>query len=52
VDVDCDVIVAEYPTYAKIIHTIKRGADIETVKSYILAQENVTYDVFLLYTWS
>jgi hypothetical protein len=68
VDVDCDVIAAEYPTDAAIIQTIKRGADIdcevlefdcseklpsvgvrdvisalETVKSYILAQENVNY---------
>jgi hypothetical protein len=29
VDVDCDVIAAEYPTDAEIIDTIKRGADIE-----------------------
>jgi hypothetical protein len=29
VDVDCDVIAAEYPTDAEIIQTIKRGADID-----------------------
>jgi hypothetical protein len=76
VDVDCDVIAAEYPTDAEIIQTIKRCAYIdcevleddigeedcseklpsvgvrdaisgfETVKSYILAQENVSYDIF------
>jgi hypothetical protein len=76
VDVDCEVIAAEYPNDAKIIQTIKGGADIdcelleddigeddcseklhsvglrdaistlETVKSYILAQENVSYDIF------
>jgi hypothetical protein len=74
VDVDYGVM-AEYPTDAKIIQTIKRGADIdceilddigedycseklpsvgvrdtisalETVKSYILAQENVNYNFF------
>jgi hypothetical protein len=75
VDVDCDVIAAEYPTDAAIIQTIKRGAEIdcevledyigkddcseklpsvgvrdaisalETVKSYILAQENANYDL-------
>jgi hypothetical protein len=75
VDVDCEVIAAEYPTDAEIIQTIKGGADIdcevledyigeddcseklhsvgvhdaisalETVKSYILAQENVSYDI-------
>jgi hypothetical protein len=28
-DVDCDVIVAEYPTDAEIIQTIKGGADID-----------------------
>jgi hypothetical protein len=28
VDVDCDVIAAEYPTDAEIIQTIKRGTDI------------------------
>jgi hypothetical protein len=68
------VIAAEYPTDAKIIQTLKRGADIdyevldddigedycseklpsvgvhdaisalETLKSYILAQENVSYE--------
>jgi hypothetical protein len=71
VDVDCDVIAAEYPTVAEIIQTVKRDADIdcevleddtgeddcseklhsvgvrdaETVKSYILAQENVSCDI-------
>jgi hypothetical protein len=75
VDVDCDMIVAEYPVDAEIIQTIERGADIdcevledaiceddcseklpsavvrdaisalETVKSYILAQENINYDI-------
>jgi hypothetical protein len=75
VDVDCEVIAAEYPTDAEIIETIKRGADIdcevleddvgeddyseklhsvgihdavsalETVKSYILPQEDVSYDI-------
>jgi hypothetical protein len=75
-DVDCDVIAAEYPIDAEIIQTIKRGVGIdcevleddiseddcseklpsvgvrdaisalETVKSYILAQENVNYDIF------
>jgi hypothetical protein len=29
VDVDCDVIAAEYPTDAEIIQTLKRGADID-----------------------
>jgi hypothetical protein len=29
VDVDCDVIMAEYPTDAEIIQTITRGADID-----------------------
>jgi hypothetical protein len=29
VDVDCDVIAAEYPTDAEIIQTIKRDADID-----------------------
>jgi hypothetical protein len=29
VDVDCDVISAEYPTDAEIIQTIKWGADID-----------------------
>jgi hypothetical protein len=29
VDVDCDVIVAEYSTDAEIIQTIKWGADID-----------------------
>jgi hypothetical protein len=28
-DVDCDVIAAEYPTDAEIIQTIERGADID-----------------------
>jgi hypothetical protein len=81
-DIDCEVIAAEYPTDAEIIQSIKRGADIDcevfednvgedgcreklpsvgvrdaisalqTVKSYILAQENVNDDAFLLYTWS
>jgi hypothetical protein len=76
VDVDCEVIEAEYPTDTKIIQTIKRGADIdcevleddigeddcseklpsvgvrdsisalETVKSYILEQKNVSDDIF------
>jgi hypothetical protein len=70
VDVECEVIAAEYPTDAEIIQTTKRGADIDcevledecseklhsvgvrdaisalkTVKSYILAQENVNYDI-------
>jgi hypothetical protein len=75
VDVDCEVIAAEYPTDAEIIQTIKMSADIdcevieddigeddcsdklhsvgvrdaisasETVKSYILAQGNVSYDI-------
>jgi hypothetical protein len=29
VDVDCDMIAAEYPTVAEIIQTIKRGAAID-----------------------
>jgi hypothetical protein len=29
VDVDCEVMAAEYPTDAEIIQTIKRGADID-----------------------
>jgi ribonuclease PH len=29
VDVDCDVIAAEYPTDAEMIQTIERGADID-----------------------
>jgi hypothetical protein len=79
VDVDCDVIAAEYPTDTEIIQTIKRGADfdcevleddtgeddgseklpsvgvrdavsaLETVKSYIMAQENVDDDIFIVY---
>jgi hypothetical protein len=78
VDVDCDVIAAEYPSDVEIIQTIKRGADIdcevlkddigedycseklpsvgiryavsalETVKSYILAEENDD-DIFIVY---
>jgi hypothetical protein len=73
VDVDCEVIAAEYPTDTEIIQTTKMGADIdcevleddigeddcsetlpsvgvrdaisalETVKSYIVAQQNVNY---------
>jgi hypothetical protein len=76
VDVDCDMIAAEYPADAEIIQTTRRGADIdcevleddigeddcseklplvgerdtisalETVKSYILTQENVNDDIF------
>jgi hypothetical protein len=73
VEADCDVI-AEYPTDAEIIQTIKRGTDIdcevleddcseklpsagvcdansalETVKSYILVQENVNDDICYVY---
>jgi hypothetical protein len=29
VDVDCDLIAAEYPTDAEVIQTIKGGADID-----------------------
>jgi hypothetical protein len=77
VGVDCDVIVAEYPTDVEIIQTIKISIDcevleddigeddcseklpsvgvrdtisaLETVKSYILAQENVNDDIFIVY---
>jgi hypothetical protein len=76
VDVDCDVIAAEYLTDALIIQTVKKGcryidcevldddtgedycseklpsvgvrdaiSALETVKSYILAQQNVNYDI-------
>jgi hypothetical protein len=72
VDVDCDVVAAEYPTDAEIIQTIKINIDcevleddcsdklhsvglrdaisvLETIKSYILAQENINDDIFIVY---
>jgi hypothetical protein len=51
VDVDFDVIAAEYPTDAEIIQTIKRGADIDCeLLEYDIGEDGCSEKVTL--SWS